>query len=69
MTVDELPDYLRTHWPQHRAELMNGTYVEADLQPEQYACRPGRHANDTVRRVHRLLTTGHREVVDVDLSD
>jgi len=42
---------------------------EADLQPEQYAYRPGRHAHDAVNRVHRLLTTGHREVVDADLSD
>ena len=42
---------------------------EADLQPEQYAYRPGRDANDAVRRVHRLLTTGHLEVVDGDLSD
>ena len=40
-----------------------------NLQPEQYAYRPGRAAHDAVRRVHRLLTTGHREVVDADLSD
>ena len=29
----------------------------------------GRHAHDAVRRVHRLLKKGHREVVDADLSD
>ena len=29
----------------------------------------GRGAHDAVKRVHRLLTTGHREVVDADLSD
>ena len=40
----------------------------ADLQPEQYAHRPGRSATDAVKRVHRLVTTGHREVVDGDLS-
>ena len=33
------------------------------------AYRPGRGAHDAVKRVHRLLTTGHREVVDADLSD
>ena len=42
---------------------------EADLRPEQYAYRPGRSALDSVQRVHRLLNTSHREVVDADLSD
>ena len=30
---------------------------------------PGRDAHDAVKHVHRLLNTGHREVVDADLSD
>src|ERR1700686_4051798 len=25
MTVEQLPDYLRAHWPQHRDELLRGT--------------------------------------------
>ena len=41
---------------------------EADLQPEQYAYRPGRGALDAVQRVVKLLHAGHREVVDADLS-
>lgn len=41
---------------------------EADLQPEQYVYRTDRSALDAVRAVHGLLTTGHREVVDADLS-
>ena len=41
---------------------------EADLQPEQYAYRPGRSALDAVRHTHMLLNTGHTEVVDADLS-
>ena len=41
---------------------------EADLQPEQYAYRPGRSALDAVQQVQALMDTGHREVVDADLS-
>ena len=41
---------------------------EADLQPEQYAYRAERSALDAVQAVHGLLNTGHREVVDADLS-
>jgi group II intron reverse transcriptase/maturase len=41
---------------------------EADLQPEQYAYRAERGAQDAVRAVHRLLATGHRHVIDADLS-
>jgi len=41
---------------------------EADLQPEQYAYRAGKSAHDALRHVHKLLNTGHVEVVDADLS-
>ncbi len=41
---------------------------EADLQPEQYAYRAGRSALDAVRHVHKLINTGHGEIVDADLS-
>ena len=41
---------------------------EADLQPEQYAYRVERGAQDAVRAVHRLLNTGHQHVIDADLS-
>ena len=42
---------------------------EADLQPERHAYRPERSAHDAVKRVHRLVYTGHNEVVDCDLSN
>ena len=54
---------------QTAAMLVLSPIFEADLPPEQYAYRPGRRAHDAVRRVHRLLTMGHREVVDADLSN
>jgi retron-type reverse transcriptase len=38
---------------------------EADLEPEQHAYRPGRDALEAVRRVERLLRTGHTEVADL----
>jgi group II intron reverse transcriptase/maturase len=48
--------------------LVLAPIFEADLLPEQYAYRPERSALDAVRAVHRLLNTGHTEVVDADLS-
>ena len=41
---------------------------EADLQPEQYAYRRDRSALDAVRHVHKLINTGHVEIVDADLA-
>jgi group II intron reverse transcriptase/maturase len=53
---------------QTAALLVLEPIFEADLQPEQYAYRPGRSALDAVRKVHSLLNTGHTEVIDADLS-
>ena len=41
---------------------------EADLEPEQYAYRPERSANDAVKQVEALDPRGFTEVVDADLS-
>ena len=41
---------------------------EADLQPEQYAYRPGRSALEAVQLVQALMIQGHTEVIDADLS-
>ena len=48
--------------------LVLSPIFEADLQPEPYGYRPERSAKDAVRRIHRLLNTGHRSVIDADWS-
>jgi RNA-directed DNA polymerase len=53
---------------QMAAVLVLEPIFEADLQPEQYAYRPGRSALDAVQQVQALLIAGHTEVVDADLS-
>ena len=59
---------IRDRVVQTAAVVVLGPIFEADLQPEQYAYRPGRSAHDAIRAVHRLVNTGHTEVVDADLS-
>ena len=53
---------------QTAAVLVLEPTFEADLQPEQYAYRSDRSALDAVRHVHKLLNTGHGQIVDADLS-
>ena len=53
---------------QTAAMLVLEPIFEADLQPEQYGYRPNRGAHDAIHRIHRLLNTGHTEVVDGDLT-
>jgi RNA-directed DNA polymerase len=53
---------------QMAAVLVLEPIFEADLQPEQYAYRANRDALQAVGKVHSLLSTGHTEVVDADLS-
>ena len=50
------------------AVLVLEPIFEVDLQPEQYAYRQDRSALDAVRHVHKLINTGHEEIVDADLS-
>jgi RNA-directed DNA polymerase len=53
---------------QMAAVLVLEPIFETDLLPEQYAYRPGRSALDAVSHVQKLLSTGHGQVVDADLS-
>ena len=50
------------------AVLVLEPIFETDLQPEQYAYRRDRSAQDAVRHVHKLINTGHGAIVDADLS-
>jgi RNA-directed DNA polymerase len=59
---------LRDRVCQTAAMLVLEPIFEADLPSEQYAYRAGRNALDAVKAVHSLLNTGHREIVDADLS-
>ncbi len=53
---------------QTAALLVFEPIFEADLQPEQYACRAERSALHAVNQVRNLLKGGYTQVVDADLS-
>ena len=59
---------IRDRTAEMAAVLVLEPIFETDLQPEQYAYRRGRSALDAVRHVHKLINTGHKEIVDADLS-
>ncbi len=60
---------VRDRVAQTAAMLVLSPIFEADLEPEQYAYRPGRSAQAAVERVRELVSKGRREVVDADMSD
>ena len=53
---------------QTAAVLVVSPIIEADLPAAQYAYRPRRSAHDAVRAVHGLVSRGHKQVIDADLS-
>jgi group II intron reverse transcriptase/maturase len=53
---------------QTAAVLVLEPIFEADLPSEQYAYRANRSALDAVSHVHKLLNTGHAQIVDADLG-
>jgi RNA-directed DNA polymerase len=59
---------IRDRVVQTAAMLVLEPIFEADLTPQQNAYRPGRSAHTAVKQVHRLLSTGHTQVIDADLS-
>src|ERR1700687_723190 len=59
---------IRDRVAQTSAMLVLEPIFEADLQPEQYAYRADRSALGAVQHVHKLINTGHGQIVDADLS-
>jgi RNA-directed DNA polymerase len=59
---------IRDRVVQLAAVLVLEPIFEADLQPEQYAYRTGRSAQEAVRAVQAQLDQSKTEVVDADLS-
>src|SRR6201997_189623 len=59
---------IRDRTAEMAAVLVLEPIFESDLQPEQYAYRRDRSALDAVQHVHKLINTGHGEIVDADLS-
>jgi len=59
---------IRDRVVQTAAVLVLEPIFETDLQPEQYAYRADRSALDAVQHVHKLINTGHGQIVDADLS-
>ena len=59
---------IRDRVAQTAAVLVLEPIFEADLPPEQYAYRADRSALDAVQHVHKLINTGHKQIVDADLS-
>ena len=59
---------IRDRVVQMAAVLVLEPIFEVDLQPEQFAYRAERSAQDAVREVQSWLDRGYREVVDADLS-
>jgi RNA-directed DNA polymerase len=48
---------------QTAAVLVLESIFEADLLPEQYAYRADRSALDAVQHVHKLINTGHGQLL------
>jgi RNA-directed DNA polymerase len=59
---------IRDRVAQTAAKLILEPIFEADLEPNAYAYRPQRSAQDAIQEVDQLLYKGYTDVVDADLS-
>lgn len=109
LTIEQAPEFLKTHWSRIRQELLDGTYrpqavrrveipkptggmrelgipgvvdrliqqallqilqplIDPTFSEFSYGFRPGRSAQDAVRKAQQYAQEGYRVVVDVDLE-
>jgi RNA-directed DNA polymerase len=59
---------IRDRVAQTAAKLVLEPIWEADLEPNAYGYRPGKSAQDAIRKVDELLHEGYTDIVDADLS-
>jgi RNA-directed DNA polymerase len=59
---------IRDRVVQTATKLVVEPIFEAGLEANAYGYRPGRSAQDAIRKVHELLVAGYTDVVDADLS-
>lgn len=59
---------IRDRVAQTAAKLVLEPIWEAELEPNAYGYRPGKSAQDAIRKVDELLDEGYTDVVDADLS-
>jgi RNA-directed DNA polymerase len=59
---------IRDRVVQTAAKLILEAIFEADLEPNAYGYRPGRSAQEAIKKVGGLLRQGYSDVVDADLS-
>ena len=59
---------IRDRVAQTAAKLVLEPIWEAELEPNAYGYRPGKSAQDAIRKVNELLDDGYTDVVDADLS-
>lgn len=59
---------IRDRVVQTAAKLLLEPIWEADLEPSAYGYRPGRSAQDAIRKVDELLHEGYTDIVEADLS-
>jgi RNA-directed DNA polymerase len=59
---------IRDRVVQMAAVIVLAPIFEVDMPEEQYAYRTDRSAHDAIEAVHGLISRGHRNVVDADLS-